>query len=53
MVWQKERLANASLEGFQFWTENVESYSRYIYDANGADLLDLRVWLEGLQVGKI
>ena len=43
LVWQEGKLANASLEEFQFWTKNVENYLVDLNDANGADLLDLRV----------
>ena len=51
-VWHKEKLSNASLEEFHFWTENVEEYLVGLNDANGVDLLDLRVWFEGLLVEK-
>ena len=44
LVWQKGKLANASLEEFQFWTENAENYLVDQNGANGADLLDLRVY---------
>jgi hypothetical protein len=48
LVWQKEILASASFEEFQFWTETLEEYLVNLKDANGADILDLRVLLEGL-----
>ena len=51
MVWlvcEKRNLASASFAGFQFWTENIEIYLVDLNEAIGADLMDLRVWLEGL-----
>jgi hypothetical protein len=48
LVCEYGKLASASLEEFQFWTENAEDHLVDLDDANGADLLDLRVWLEGL-----
>jgi hypothetical protein len=48
LVWQKGKLDSASFEEFSFWTETTERYLVELIGANGADLLDLRVWLEGL-----
>ena len=52
LVWQKEKLASTSFGENQFWTQSWGIYLEAFQDANGVDLLDLRVWLEGLQVGK-
>ena len=41
---QKEKLDSASFTGIQFWTEYSEGYLVGLKDANGADLLELRVW---------
>ena len=48
----KEKLANASFEETHFWTETREGCLGDFKNANGADLLDLRFWLEGQRVGK-
>ena len=48
LVWQKEILASASFTEIYFWTETIEGYLVDFQDANGADLLELRFWLEGL-----
>jgi hypothetical protein len=52
-VWQEEKLASASFTKIQFWTEPTEEFLVDLTYANGADFLDLRVWLEDQQVGKI
>ena len=43
LFWQEGKLANASLEEFQFWTENAENYLVDQNEANGDNLLELRV----------
>jgi hypothetical protein len=48
LVCEKRKLASASFEEFQFWTETTGNYLLNLSYANGAGLLDLRVWLEGL-----
>ena len=48
LVWQKEKLDSASFRKIQFWTEPTGRYLVDLNDANGADLPELRVWLEGL-----
>ena len=52
-VWQKEKLDSACLGEFQFLTEYVGNHLVDLNDANGADLLGLRVLLEGLKVVKL
>ena len=47
LAWKKEELASASLGEFQFWTKYVGNHLVDLNDANGADILDLRFWLEG------
>ena len=44
LFWGKEILASASFTEIQFWTEYSEGYLVGLKDANGADLLELRVW---------
>ena len=44
LLWEKEILASASFIGIPFWTEYSEGYLVGLKDANGADLLELRVW---------
>ena len=53
LVWPKEKLGNASFIKTQFWTETRGRYLVDPNDANGADLLWLRFWLDGHCVGKI
>jgi hypothetical protein len=48
LVWHKEKFVNASFENIHFWTEYVGDHLVDINDANGADFLELRVWLEEL-----
>ena len=51
--WQEEKLVSASFTRIQFWTETWEECLVDLKDANGADLLELRFWLAGLQDGKV
>ena len=51
-VREKEILASASCTGIQFWTEYSEGCLVGLKDANGADLLELRFWLEGQEDGQ-
>ena len=44
LFWEKEKLVSASFTKIQFWTEYSERYLVGLNDANGADLLELRVW---------
>ena len=44
LFWEKEILASASCTGIQFWTEYSEGCLVGLKDANGSDLLELRVW---------
>ena len=44
----EEKLASASLSEIQFWSQTWRVYLEVFPDANGADLLYLKVWLEGL-----
>ena len=44
LVWKKEILSSASCTGIQFWTEYSEGCLVGLKDANGSDLLELRVW---------
>ena len=44
LVWEKELLASVSCTGIQFWTEYSEGCLVGLKDANGSDLLELRVW---------
>ena len=53
LVWQDEKLFSASFTRIQFWTETSEECLVDLKDADGADLLELRFWLEGLQDGKV
>ena len=53
LVWQDEKLASASFTRIQFWTETSEECLVDLKDANRADLLELRFWLEGLLDGKV
>ena len=48
-----KKLASTSFGEIQFWTETWWICLEVFQDSNGVALLDLRVWLEGLQVGKI
>ena len=43
LVWQEGKLANASLEEFQFWTESWRINLVNSKEVIGAGLLDLRV----------
>ena len=43
LVWQDEKLVSASFTRIHFWTETAGGYLVDLNDANGADLLDLRV----------
>ena len=52
LVWEKEILASASCTGIQFWTEYSEGCLVGLKDANGSDLLELRVWQEELEDGQ-
>ena len=52
LVWQYEKLASASFTRIQCWTETLEECLVDLKDANRADLLELRFWLEGLQERK-
>ena len=51
--WQEEKLVSASFTRIQFWTETSDEGLVDFKDANGADLLYLGFWLEGLQDGKL
>ena len=53
LVFQDEKLASASFTRIQFWTETSVACLVDLKDANRADLLELRFWLEGLQDGKV
>ena len=53
LFWQDEKLASASFSRIQFWTETSEEVLVDFKDANRADLLELRFWLEGLQGRKV
>ena len=53
LVWQDKKLASASFTRIQFWTETSVACLVDLKDANRADLLELRFWLEGLQDGKV
>ena len=53
LVWQDAKLASASFSRIPFWTENLEECLVDLKDANRADLLELRFWLERLQDGKV
>ena len=46
LVWQNEKLDSASFIRIWFWTENIGGYLGVFQDANTADLVDLRFWLE-------
>ena len=50
LVWQKEILASASFEEFSFWTETGWIYLVDKNDVYGADLMELRVLLEVLEM---
>ena len=52
LVWKKEILASASFTEIQFWTEYSEGSLVGLKDANGADLLELRFWLEEQEDGQ-
>ena len=45
---EKRKLANASFTEIQFWTETSEGFLVDSQSSKGADLLELRVLLEGL-----
>ena len=51
LFWQGVKLDIASLEDFQFWTGIAWNYLVNQINSNGANFLDLRVWLEVLEVG--
>ena len=53
LVLQDEKLASASFTRIQFWTETSEECLVDLKDANTADLLELRFWLEGLLDRKV
>ena len=53
LFWQEEILSSATVEEFSFWTETWWIYLVDQNEENGADLLDLRFQLEGLEVGLI
>ena len=48
LFWQTEKLVSASFGEIQFWTQTWGIYLTGLQDANGVDLLNLKVWLEGL-----
>ena len=50
LFWQEEELASASFSGFSFWTETGWIYLVDQNDVYGADLLELRVLLEVLEM---
>ena len=52
LFWQKEKLDSASFEEFSFWTETIDSYLMDLENSNGADILDLRFWLEEQEDGQ-
>jgi hypothetical protein len=52
-VWKEEKLDSVIFGEIQFWTENAEEFLVDLTDSNGADFLELRVLLGGLQVVKI
>ena len=53
LVLQDEKLASASFTRILFWTETSEECLVDLKDANRADLLELRSWLEGLLDEKV
>ena len=44
----EDKLSRVSLNEIQFWIENTKNYLVDLNEAIAANLLDLRVWLEGL-----
>ena len=48
-----KKLASTSFGEIQSWTETWWIDLEVFQNANGVDLLDLRVWLDGMQVGKV
>ena len=53
LFWPEAKLASASFVGFQIWTESWWIFLDAFQNANEVDLMDLRVWLEGLQMEEI
>ena len=51
--WQGEKLVSASFTRIQFWTETSVACLVDLKYANGADLMELRFWLEGLEDGRV
>ena len=43
LVWKNKQLASASFGEIQFWAKTTGNNLVNLRDANGADLLDLRV----------
>ena len=52
LVCGRSKLASARFAKIHFWTETIERYLVGLNDANGADLLDLRFWLEEQEDGQ-
>ena len=53
LVLQDEKLASGSFTKIQFWTKTSEECLMDLKDANRADLLELRFWLEVIQDGRV
>ena len=48
LFWKNAKPASVSFEEFSFWTETIDRYLMDLQNSNVSDLLELRVWLEGL-----